>query len=450
MTIFARLAAVLTFAVLAAGCSGDDTEPKGATSGKASSGNGANSSELVEAWQVSHDWYEDEPASNSSWSLTWQTDDTLVFGGSDARGLSRLVAVERATGKEQWRLQLPETACGLSRQVNADGVAGLLIRKIEGDNRGGCLIAAALDVSSGKLLWTKPVPPSPTGWAENMDVTVSEKTLSAAGLCGAFRYRLDNGRPLPIVGDADGYTCHLIKSDLPVKDVVVDGKLVVILSHNSWTCDRTTTLEAYDADSGRRLWNRPVKECTDVAEGSARSVGIMDGGVVSVEPLVLDMRLRDVRGFRAVGGATGLPLVGQPTEQDLAGRTDQRADVIGVVDETLLVSTRDGLSAYDLKAEDGLPASDLLWARPLTATELVLGATTNGVLTLEDTGQGEEFQQWLTTSGARDGTHAERLGTVPEIDDTETNVAEPAHYIGGDLLITVTDTALRALRIPTP
>lgn len=446
MTIVVRLAAILTLAVLAAGCSGgDDPDPKGAANAESSSGGGATSSDLDEAWQVSHDWYDDKAADGGPWVLVWQTDDMLVFGDRRDAELGRLIGVERATGKEQWRLQLPDATCGVSSRVNADGVAGLLIRKIEGEDRGGCVIAAALDVRSGKLLWKKPIPPSPTGWTENMDVTVSDKTLSAAGYCGAIRYRIADGRPLPIVGDPNAYTCRLEKSDLPDKDVVVDGSLVVSLSHNSWTCDGTNTLEAYDADSGRRLWRRPVKGCAGVTADSARGVGLLGDGIVSAEPLVLDMRVRDVRGFRAVDGSGRLPLIGQPTEQDLVGRDDRPTDVLGVVDETLIASTKDGLSAYDLKTEEGMPASDLLWARPLTATEGVLGATTNGVLTLEETGQGEAFQQWLTTSGVRDGTRAERLGTVPEADGTR-----PAHYLSGDLLITVTDTALRALRIPAP
>lgn len=59
---------------------------------EASSGNGATSSDLDEAWQVSHDWYDDKAASWGPWALVWQTDDTLVFGDPRDAELGSLVA----------------------------------------------------------------------------------------------------------------------------------------------------------------------------------------------------------------------------------------------------------------------------------------------------------------------------------------------------------------------
>lgn len=123
--------------------------------------------------------------------------------------------------------------------------------------------------------------------------------------------------------------------------------------------------------------------------------------------------------------------------------------MIGVVDETLVLRTEGVVNAYDLTTEAHGLSGDLLWARPLEESETVLGAGENGVLSLQETGQGEEVQHWLAVSDVRDGTKVERLGTVPDVDDARPTKALPVRYLAGDLLITLTDAALRARRIPT-
>lgn len=454
---FHQLGAALLAVVLVAGCSGDAGS---STDEPARAERKAESTALDQAWQVSHEWYADTDV-EGQWSMTWATESTIVFGRVTANDeVSAFVGLDADTGAERWELTLPtwQVACGVSSNANADGVAGLMLMNDPGHKPEGCASVAALDLESGKLLWTTPTPRSPAGPLSQMDVAVTDKTVTVAALCSAWRYQVGSGKALRPVGDRDGYQCHLTDSTLPLKDVLVERNVVVILTHDHWRCDSTAQLEAFDADSGRRHWRRPVAECADLGSGDGGRLSLeeppLHDGIVSTEPLVVEADVRGVRGYRAIDSQGNTPLLGPPTAQGWNSGLERTSRVLGVSGTVLVVTSNSTVQGYDLSMQDGAPTGEVLWARPLRESEDVVGVSGTGVLTLAAEGE-ETAEEWLTLSDLQDVTRTTRLGSVPALPDAEleegaVQAGLPAKYdLAGDLLIAVTSNQVYAFKVPT-
>jgi hypothetical protein len=190
---------------------------------------------------------------------TWGVGDTLVVVGR--RGLE---AFDAATGDPAWTLRVPArlgTVCAASEQPNADGVGGLLFSR----NR-ACDVAGAVDLTTGRLLWSAVVEPGPYALRPRYavrPVQMGEETLAVEVPCEEVRrYDLATGRVLPALVPRVEDCSHT---------VAVGHGLVAIADKDA------DTLAVFDQDSGRRRWQHPL-------QGGVEAV-------VSDDPLVLGVSL---------------------------------------------------------------------------------------------------------------------------------------------------------------
>ncbi len=198
---------------------------------------------------------------------TWTVGDRLVLVGD-----GRVTAVDTQTGERAWTWAVPSRlghVCGAG-EPNGDGLGGLLF-----SDGGRCDEVGVLDTASGRLRWHASLGAREALLSPNdQDLVVGDHRVVVPTGCGPTRvYATRSGRPLPDLSAPS--TPNLCD----VTGVVRDGLAVVLDS---------SALAAVDTDTGRVLWRRAAKGELTALEG-----------IVSADPLVLDVREDGHRAYRA-------------------------------------------------------------------------------------------------------------------------------------------------------
>lgn len=218
----ATLAAVVVTAV---GCSPDDA-PAPATASPSSSASTPSSpgptASVVPAWQagdvrVRPDWL----GRDAPW--VWKYSDDIVVVGP--RGL---VALDRETGAEVWRLPLGGRVCGATRTPSELGLVALAVGRCDADGARRTTVTV-VDLESASVVWERPFVGVPR-------LDVGGEVLLATGGCGARRLDLSTGRTLSRV-------------DVSCSERVLVGHGVVMVS----TTQAPYEWRAVDVESGLTL-----------------------------------------------------------------------------------------------------------------------------------------------------------------------------------------------------
>ncbi|EGX58082.1 secreted protein [Streptomyces zinciresistens K42] len=113
-------------------------------------------------------------------------------------GVSEIVGYDPGKGTRLWTLKLPGPVCQASKQVTADGVTAVAFQPAKPTKErpsSGCSQLAAIDLGTGKKLWTKSAKTG--GRALNFDnVTVSGGTVAAGGISGGTAFDIKTGKQL--------------------------------------------------------------------------------------------------------------------------------------------------------------------------------------------------------------------------------------------------------------
>ncbi|GAA4916150.1 PQQ-binding-like beta-propeller repeat protein [Streptomyces coeruleoprunus] len=184
----------------ATGKGGDDGPVAGGTSGSTSQGGGdkpggggkekppANTQAKV-AFQVP------EPVVTDIRTVTgsWLTDKTYVKGGIES-----VVGYDINTGAKLWTTPLPGELCAASRHVKDNKTAILFeeAKRTPAKKYQPCTKVGAIDLTTGKLLWTKSVTGGSAGDRDVRfeEVTVGASTVAAGGTSGGAAWDLTTGK----------------------------------------------------------------------------------------------------------------------------------------------------------------------------------------------------------------------------------------------------------------
>jgi hypothetical protein len=282
------LAAVAAL-LLTAGCGGtaprDDTDGSADGSLDGATDPDASAAPVVEG-ALEPEWV--VPVEELNTWVRWRTPEALVIGDwFDLR------AVSPDTGEELWRLRDPEGAirvCTISAEAGPNGIAGIVFEATDGTRPSGCSLVAAVDLATGELLWTADHSATVAYPSETADVSVGERVLTVSLACGeTYRHDAARGTELshPVTPDdackhrAAHSGRHLVVQDMP------DGV--------------ANELRLHDVETEALLWSAPLERGTRLL------------GVVTDDPLILDIELDGVRAYR-VYDEDGRPVrtVGEP------------------------------------------------------------------------------------------------------------------------------------------
>ncbi|MGW4206031.1 outer membrane protein assembly factor BamB family protein [Streptomyces sp. NPDC004726] len=126
---------------------------------------------------------------------SWVTDKAYVKPGIDS-----VVGYDLAKGTELWKIPLPGQVCAASRHKSDDHKTAILFEAAKRVGSGTksyqqCTEVGAIDMASGKLLWSKSITTASSGdrKVRFSEVTQSGTTVAAGGLDGGAAFDLDSG-----------------------------------------------------------------------------------------------------------------------------------------------------------------------------------------------------------------------------------------------------------------
>ncbi len=257
--------------------SGGSTEGgSGETGGKAADGPGkeeapANVSSKV-AFQLP------EPARTDITNVKggWVTDKAYV-----KPGVNSVIGYDAAKGTPLWTLPLPGQVCGASRHQSADNKAAILFeatKRVPPKNYQACTEIGVVDLSTGKLLWSKSATgtQSGDGKAKFSEITQSGNTVAAGGTDGGAAFDLNSGavRWKPTVG-ADG--CY---------DMGYGGGASLVAVRKCGSYDNAQVLvQAVNPANGTPLYSFKLP------------AGVEYASIVSTKPLVVAADVGDTGSF---------------------------------------------------------------------------------------------------------------------------------------------------------
>jgi outer membrane protein assembly factor BamB len=220
------------------------------------------------------------PNDTSPWA--WTTSTSLIVPQTSA-----LTAYGALNGAEQWTVRLPAPVCAIADAPNDDGVAAVLIGHGTEVNEEACSAVAAVDIRSGRLLWTR----SLRGLSSYgmTDVQIGPRAVAVTNPCDrAVTFAIGDGARLATLPQRESSLgcVHSFASD---GRVVVDGLRA--------GGDRFV---GFDAVSGRPLWSVPV-------HASVRDRGALATAdrVISSAPLVIDASVNSHRSLFRVDPRRG-------------------------------------------------------------------------------------------------------------------------------------------------
>ena len=124
---------------------------------------------------------------------SWVTDKTYV-----KTGVNEVVGYDAAKGTKVWSVPLPGQVCAASRHMSEDYKTAVVFEQgkpTKDKKYQPCNQVGALDLKTGKLIWSKSVTAATSGDAPVRfdEVTVSGSTVAAAGTEGGAAFDLNTG-----------------------------------------------------------------------------------------------------------------------------------------------------------------------------------------------------------------------------------------------------------------
>ncbi|MER6343444.1 outer membrane protein assembly factor BamB family protein [Streptomyces sp. NPDC001595] len=209
-------------------------------------------------------------------------DDTVVVEGSwltdkvyAKSGIAEIVGYDPAQGTKLWTIKLPGPVCQASRKMTEDNKTAVLFQpKMPAKNSSeGCSQIAAIDLDTGKKLWTKTAKSGDQ--VINLDnVTVSGSTVAVGSTSGGAAFDIASGKALWSPKPAD--TCY---------DAGYGGgpKLVAVRKCGQYG-ERELHIQTIDPKSGKVISEYKMTR------------GIEYASVVSTDPLVVAADVGDSAG----------------------------------------------------------------------------------------------------------------------------------------------------------
>lgn len=329
------LAVVAAVSVLLAGCSGsaDEDGPDQRDAEQVRS--------LERAWDV--DWLDGDERVEEAFSAG----DHVVVSTDH-----RLVGVRPDSGETSWSLPL-SSICSVSEPHPESGLFAVTWRR-QGDKDGDdrpCRQIGVVDPDKGAWQWRSKLTASMDELQAGTSLAIGDSTVTVITDCcysKALRFDLGTGRTLRTIIPADSGFDGWVSTD----GETIATSTGLDLEHNN-------LLRVYDADTGRRLWQRRVKEL--VGENVVAQV-------VSSDPLVLQTSDRGHGMLRAFHRRSGRPL--NPVGPQFPRSPNLNIHVVGVHDQTLVMgfgaaaaiaTGAVALRAYDLRSGverwSGFPAA---------------------------------------------------------------------------------------------
>ncbi|WP_030581694.1 PQQ-binding-like beta-propeller repeat protein [Streptomyces anulatus] len=270
---------------------------------------------------------------------SWLTDKAYVKSG-----VAEITAYDRDKGTKLWSIPLPGEVCSASRHMSEDYRTAIVFEETKATKENkypSCNQVGAIDLTAGKLLWSKGVT-SATGGDKQIrfdEVTLSGTTVAAGGTSGGAAFKLEDGAELwkPKVG-ADG--CY---------DRGYGGGEALAVVRKCGTYDSPQlTVQALNPTTGAPLSSFQMPAGVDYAS------------IVSTKPLVVAADVGDTAGdgssisdFFSIDAATGKLIVriSADAEQYAArcGSTEvERCQNLAVGNNRLYLPTEnhDGTSEY--------------------------------------------------------------------------------------------------------
>ncbi|MEU1017572.1 PQQ-binding-like beta-propeller repeat protein [Streptomyces sp. NPDC005900] len=189
------------------------------------------------------------------------TDDTYVKAG-----VNELNGYDPDTGKEKWSIPLSGQTCAMSKEMTEDGIAAVVTEEAKRNKKGdyqSCTNVSAVDLKSGKKLWTETVETSGMK-ATFKEVTISGTTIAAgAGTSNGGAAWDVSGKSLwkPKVGKCEdvGYA---------------GGDQLVAVRKCGTYGDEKLKIQLLDAKTGNAKWTYPLAD------------GIDNAKIISTNPVV--------------------------------------------------------------------------------------------------------------------------------------------------------------------
>ncbi|MER7697130.1 PQQ-binding-like beta-propeller repeat protein [Streptomyces sp. NPDC096095] len=270
---------------------------------------------------------------------SWLTDKAYVKSG-----IAEITAYDRDKGTKLWSFPLAGEICSVSRHMSEDYKTAIVFQESKPTKENkypSCNQVGAIDMTAGKLMWSKSVT-SATGGDKPVrfdEVTLSGTTVAAGGTSGGAAFKLDDGAELwkPKVG-ADG--CY--------DGGYAGGEALAVVRMCGTSDSRQLTVQALNPTTGAPLSSYQMPAGVDYAS------------IVSTKPLVVAADVGDTAGdgssisdFFSIDAATGKLIVRIPADAEKyaarCGSTDvEQCKHIAVGNNRLYLPTErhDGTSEY--------------------------------------------------------------------------------------------------------
>lgn len=159
--------------------------------GKAADGPGKEKAPADPASKVAFQLPQPKVTDVTDVSGSWVTDTTYVKSG-----INSVVGYDLAKGTVKWTIPLPGQVCAAARHTTKDNKTAIAFeaaKRVPPKNYQPCTEVGALDLNTGKLLWTK----SSTGTGDEKvrynELTLSGSTVAGGGTDGGVAYDLATG-----------------------------------------------------------------------------------------------------------------------------------------------------------------------------------------------------------------------------------------------------------------
>ncbi|MEU3303284.1 PQQ-binding-like beta-propeller repeat protein [Streptomyces sp. NPDC006678] len=193
---------------------GDDSKPddaknttEGADGGKGKDigGGGKEKAPANTAAKVAFQLPQPKVTDVTNVSGSWVTDSTYV-----KTGVSSVVGYDLAKGTVKWTIPLPGQVCAASRHATKDNKTAIAFEATKRKpprNYAACTEVGAIDLTTGKLLWTKSAKGTGDDKVRLTEVTLSGNTVAGGGTDGGAAFDLATGA-LRWKPDANAEGCY--------------------------------------------------------------------------------------------------------------------------------------------------------------------------------------------------------------------------------------------------
>ncbi|MFI9247677.1 PQQ-binding-like beta-propeller repeat protein [Streptomyces sp. NPDC053086] len=311
--LFIVVAAVVAIALIIGGgiwyakSSGDDDKhPATASSSGGSNGTGGTGGSGGTSGGGGKEKVPDDPASKVLFQVPLpQSEDTVVTSGSwltdtvyAKSGIAEIVGYDPAKGTKSWTLKLPGPVCAASSQVDDDGRTAIAFQPkmpAKGSSA-GCSQVAAVDLTTGKKLWSKSVN-SGDYPLTFQNVTVAQHTVAVGSLEGGAAFDIESGKVLWQPKPDD--TCF---------DEGYGGGTHMVAVRRCGTYDnRQLHIQTIDPANGKVISEYKMPDGVDYA------------AVVSTDPLVVAGSSTNVSDYFSIDNKTGKLLARISAPKDTYG-----------------------------------------------------------------------------------------------------------------------------------